>query len=768
MKQPIRRFVFNRLALMFSTMIILLTLLSAGYLYRINDSFYHSKYQEKIENYEWVLKEWIDSGHQELDYLEENFFPKKNVPLTEQHFVLKRLHDTKVNRFDYIFMATPDGQYITSKNLQSKTIADRVYFQHAIKGESYTSEMIVSRLTNNEMFVLTSPLYDEYQRLIGTFSGAIEVSNMSSQLKDFAVEDPNLEVYIVDYKGKIGAIMSASGSQEERTLIGQDIGTVLKSQQILLGASGDFKQDGSEIFYREIEGSNGWRVVFKVGAMAKFEGLFIQFVLILLVSVLLLFMVYQFSRRFSKAIVSPVYELIASFEDLTKGNLSDEKPEFQILEMDKIFHEFEQLSVKLYDLTYKDPLTELNNLTYFRNYLQGRLHQDLDALVQNAMLVFVEIDHFKVINDTFGFSGGDAVIKHIGDWLREEAGVEHPSKMNGDEFAFIIEDEMGILKAYELCGALNDNLKNGVCYNGSKIIVSVSFGLTHFYEDQLEADLYFQNAYIALNEAKLSGSGSLEVYNQRLKSTVTRKVLLEMEMRSALENREMYPVYQPIIGLDGIEICGFEALIRWESPKLGFVSPNEFIPIAENSKFIVQIGKWMVERTLEDLNTLKKVHGESIYLSLNASSIEFETEGFAQMIIDSAKKFGHEPKDIVIELTERVMMTDKPVVDQNIKKLIEHSFQLSLDDFGTGYSSLSYLLKYPFSIVKIDRAFVANNHTRSAQELLEVMRLIAEKYQLKTVAEGVETTEQASRMAEIGFNYGQGYYYGRPKRLNDL
>lgn len=768
MKQPIRRFVFNRLALILTVMILLLTVISAGYLYKINEKFYLSKYQEQTYNYEWALAEWLRAGHQELDYMEGNFFPMVNHPLSDQHILLKRLYETKPNRFDYIFMADPSGQYITSKSLQSKSIADRIYFQHAIKGENYTSEMIISRLTNNRMMVLSGPLYSDTNRLIGTFSGAIEVSNMSKQLKQFGILDPYTSVYIVDRLGQIGAVVSSKETTEAEKFIGTDIQTVLPEVDLLGRTSGHTDSDHGEVFYREIKGSNGWRVIFVVAGAAKYEGFAVQLLLIAAISGLLLFFVYLFSNRFSAVLVSPIHDLIYSFEALANGTKASERPDFKIEEIDQLFTGYEKMSDQLYQLTYHDTLTDLYNLTYFRRYLQKRLDENQDQLVQSVLLVFIEIDHFKMINDTFGFSGGDAVLRHIAAWLKENPEIGHASKMNGDEFAFLVEDELGILKVYELFAKLNGNLREGIPYMDSKIIVSVSAGISHFYDEQRSAELYFQNAYIALNEAKKEGVGAKQVFNQRLKSNVTRRVMLEMIMRSALENGEMYPVYQPIIGLDGIQISGFEALIRWESPKMGFVSPNEFIPIAENSRFIIQIGKWMIDRTLSDLKALKAIYGDQIYMSLNASSIEFETDGFAKYIMDATLRHGHLPKDIVIELTERVMMNDQPVVDFNIKALIENHFQLSLDDFGTGYSSLSYLLKYPFSVVKIDRAFVANHHSRSAHELLEVMRLIAEKYQLKTVAEGVETEEQANRMSQIGFSYGQGYYYGRPKKLEDL
>lgn len=768
MKQPIRRFVFNRLALIFTLMILLLTALSATYLYKINEKFYLSKYQEQTYNYEWALAEWLRAGHQELYYLEENFSPQVNEPLADQHVVLKRLYETKSNRFDYIFMADPKGQYITSKSLQSKSIADRIYFQHALKGETYTSEMIISRLTDNRMMVLTRPLYSDTKRLLGAFSGAIEVSNMREQLHQFGILDPYTTVYVVDALGQVGTVLSEDQKINHDELIGRDIKTLTSGVDVLKNDSGTVESKVGQVFYRAIEGSDGWRVVFVVNGAAKYEGLGIQLFLIAAISSLLLFLVSLFSNQFSKTLVSPIYELISTFDDLTNGRKGHDRPDFKVEEIDQLFSSYELMSNQLYQLTYHDPLTKLFNLTYFRRYLQKRLDENKEELIQSVLLVFIEIDHFKMINDTFGFSGGDAVIRHIAAWLSENEDVSYASKMNGDEFAFLVEHEMGILKAYDLVKALNTNLREGIPYLDSKIIVSISAGITHFYEEQSLAELYFQNAYIALNEAKKEGVAAKQVFNQRLKSSVTRRVTLEMTMRTALESGEMYPVYQPIIGLDGVQISGFEALIRWESPKMGFIPPDEFIPIAENSRFIIQIGKWMMNQSLEDLKVLKKQYGDHIYMSLNASSIEFETPNFANQVIELTSVHGHQPKDIVIELTERVMMNDQPIVDENIKKLIENNFQLSLDDFGTGYSSLSYLLKYPFSVVKIDRAFVANHHNRSAIELLEVMRLIAEKYQLKTVAEGVETQEQANSMSQIGFSYGQGYFYGRPQRLENL
>lgn len=770
MKQTIKLFVFNRLALIFTMMILILTGISIGYLYNVNQVFYENKYEEQVSNFEWVMSEWLKSGHQELAYLRENF-NYQGGEVKEQYLPLQQLWSKKQNRFDYIFIANKQGDYITSKNMQSKNIADRTYFQEAMKGNEFTSEMVASRLTNNDMMVLSASLYDSQHRLSGVFAGAIELSSLTEQMAPFQLGDKYVRAYIVDQKGYVGSVLtSADYSHKEKAVrdIGKPIETVLSLSESLKGNKGKINQSHEMIYYEDIESGYGWKVVLVVSNAALYEGMSTQLLLIFIIAVALLVVVYRLSRSIADEMVKPVEQLNDAFDDMMGRSRFVRKMDFKLLEMDELFHKFEKTREEINRLTYQDPLTNLTNITFFRYHLQKMLNESLDRLVSQYVLVFLEIDHFKVINDTFGFSGGDAVLKHIASWLRERDDVLDVSKMNGDEFAFLVNHEWGVLRVYEIREALNQMLSEGIDYMGSRIMVSASFGVTHFYDEDTSAESCFQNAYIALNEAKKEGSASLEVFNQRLKSRVTRRVMLEMSMRTALDENEMYPVYQPIIGVDGQSVQGYESLIRWDSKAHGFVAPNEFIPIAEDSKFIVQIGRWMINKTLNDLKALKEINGDHIYLSLNASSIEFEERGFAEFLMEQATHFGHQPIDIIVELTERVMMVEKPEVQANIQKLIEFGFRLSLDDFGTGYSSLSYLLKYPFSVVKIDRSFVANTHERSAQDLLEVMRLIAEKYTLKTVAEGVETLEQAERIKGIGFHYGQGYFYGKPMKLEDI
>ncbi len=770
MKQTIKLFVFNRLALIFSIMILMLTGLSIGYLYNVNQVFYENKYEEQVSNFEWVMSEWLKSGHQELAYLRENF-NYQGGELQGQHLPLQQLWAKKTNRFDYIFMATKYGDYITSKNMQSKNIADRKYFQEALLGNPYTSEMVSSRLTNNNMMVLSMPLYDSQHKLSGVFAGAIELSSLTYQMTPFQLGDKYVKAYIVDRNGYVGSLLTTGDytpEKENLKSVGVPIETVLSLKRPLLGSSGKVNQPGEMIYYKNIEGGDGWKVVLVVGRAALYEGMGTQLTLIFIIAVALLMVVYRLSRNIAYEMVKPVEQLNRAFDDMMNHSKFVRKMDYKLLEMDELFHKFEKTRAEINRLTYEDPLTDLTNITYFRQLLQQMLNETHEKLVEQYVLVFLEIDHFKIINDTFGFSGGDAVLRHIATWLKAREDVLEVSKMNGDEFAFLVNHEWGVLRVYEIREALNAILSEGICYQGSRIMVTASFGVTHFYDEDTSAEACFQNAYIALNEAKKDGTASLEVFNQRLKSRVTRRVMLEMSMRTALENDEMYPVYQPIIGVDGEQVQGYESLIRWDSKDHGFVAPNEFIPIAEDSKFIVHIGRWMILKTFQDLKRLKEINGEHVYLSLNASSIEFEEVDFADYLKNQTLAFGHKPVDIIVELTERVMMVEKPEVQANIQKLIEYGFKLSLDDFGTGYSSLSYLLKYPFSVVKIDRSFVANTHERSAQDLLEVMRLIAEKYSLKTVAEGVESEDHASRIREIGFHYGQGYFYGKPMKLEDI
>lgn len=769
-KQPIRRYIFNKLAFAYTIVIMIVTLVSIGFYYSTSVKAYHEKYNDQIDNFEWALSEWLNSGIRELGYLRDSY-TGATLPLKEQHGLLQNLWLTKQNRFDYIFVVDQNGDYMTSKTPESKNVRDRSYYQNAMAGKTYVSEMLVSRLTNNDMMVVAMPMTAKDNRRVGVFAGIIELSNLTRQMQAFTLGDDNVKAYIVDKDGKIASVLERGLSQNKKNLLGTSINQLIGINVVDASKDKPISIDSGFALNRDITGSDGWHVVFTVDDSKLYEGMFLQLILILSISSVLLMVVSRISQGISKEIVEPIHELIESFSESDRGQPQCDRPSLQLMELDLLYNAYHDSKLALYDLTYTDSLTGLNNLTYFKKWLQENLYRNKQSLIDNSVLVFMEIDHFKVINDTFGFKGGDYVIRYIANWLSRQPEVTKPSKMNGDEFAFLLSHELGILKVYTLRDELNAYLAKGILYDGSYIHVTVSFGVSHFYEEDNDAETCFQNAYIALNEAKANTVAGLEVYNQRLKSQVTRRVLLEMSMREALEAGEMYPVYQPIVGEgeDGnTQFAGVEALIRWESPTLGTVSPGEFIPIAENSRFIVEIGRWMIAKTLRDLIELKKSGGDSLYLSLNAASAEFEQPDFAEFLLEQIKRNGHLEQDIIIELTERVMMGDKPEVEANVKKLIESGVRLSLDDFGTGYSSLSYLLKYPFSVVKIDRSFIVNGHEKSSQDLLKVMRLIAEKYSLKTVAEGVETEDHAQMVSAIGFDFSQGYYFSKPFKLEAL
>lgn len=770
MQQPIRRYIFNKLAFAYTIVIIIVTIVSIGFYYNTSVKAYHEKYNNQIDNFQWALSEWLDAGKRELSYLKDSY-TGGTLPIKAQHEALQQLWLTKQNRFDYIFVVDKNGDYMTSKNPDSKNVKDRVYYQNAMSGKTYVSEMLISRLTNNDMMVIAMPLTSRENQRIGVFAGAIEVGNLTRQMQAFTLGDDNVKAYIVDKEGKVASVVQRGIRTNKESLLGADINEIVGKDVLQQSFGEPFAISRGFALHRNITGSDNWHVVFTVDDSKLYEGMFLQLIIILSISSLLLLAVSKLSQGIARDIVEPIHGLIESFADSDRGQEACDRPTLQLMELDLLYNAYHDSKRALYDLTYTDSLTGLNNLTYFKKWLQESLYRRKAELVERNLLVFMEIDHFKVINDTFGFKGGDFVIRYIASWLSHQPDVIKPSKMNGDEFACIVAHELGILRVYALRDELNDYLAKGIYYEGSYIHVTVSFGVSHFYEEDNDAEICFQNAYIALNEAKSAAIAGLEVYNQRLKSQVTRRVLLEMSMREALGAGEMYPVYQPIVGVDAsgeTQLAGVEALIRWESPSLGFVSPSEFIPIAENSRFIVDIGRWMIEKTLSDLTHMKAQGGESIYLSLNAASAEFEQPDFADFLLEAIRVNGHSEADIIVELTERVMMGDRPEVEYNIKKLIDSGVRLSLDDFGTGYSSLSYLLKYPFSVVKIDRSFIVNGHEKSSQDLLKVMRLIAEKYSLKTVAEGVETEDHAQMVSSIGFDFSQGYYFSKPFKLEAL
>ena len=410
-----------------------------------------------------------------------------------------------------------------------------------------------------------------------------------------------------------------------------------------------------------------------------------------------------------------------------------------------------------------DDLTHLPNRSLLHDRLEQAISHSERSDTKMAVL-FIDIDHFKFINDSLGHQIGDELLqvlaKRFTDALRKGDTV---ARFGGDEFVVILPE----IEALENINTITHNLLQAVQmpYNiaGHELMVTGSLGISVYPDDSENADDLIQHADSAMYLAKQQGRNNSQFYTSQINEKITRRVTLEKALRQALEQEQFVVFYQPKIDLTTYKMTGMEALVRWQHPELGLVSPIEFIPLAEETGIILAIGEWVMLTACRQMYDWEQQYPNLINMSINVSARQFWQDSFTERVAEILAESQVSVEKIELELTESVVMSDIESVIETMNALKSLGISLSIDDFGTGYSSLSYLQRFPVDVLKIDRSFVTglqSENTGSA--MVRSILALAENFKLRVVAEGIENISQQRVLTSLGCHYGQGYFYSRP------
>ena len=405
-----------------------------------------------------------------------------------------------------------------------------------------------------------------------------------------------------------------------------------------------------------------------------------------------------------------------------------------------------------------DPLTELPNRTLFSERLESLVAwADRGA---RCGVILVDIDHFKDINDIHGHQAGDMVIREVAARLLAQAGPDDiVARLGGDEFAVILTKAAFSSQledfAHRVLKAMTLPVSIG---RGDRVNVSVSIGGALCPDHAKDTDSLIGCADIALYEAKDGGRNTGRIYKRGMNALIEKRRLLEADLDLGIERGEFELYLQPRVEAATADVVGYEALIRWNHPTRGLVSPLDFIPVAEASGKIIPLGRWVVA---EACRLLRGLEGRRV--SINVSPLQFRHPGFVTGLSEILRASGADPRLIELEITESVLIEDDKRALQVLRDLKQMGLSIALDDFGTGYSSLSYLSRYPFDSIKIDRSFVSNHAvTEKAQAIVTTIINLGKSLGMKIVAEGVETIEEALFLERAGCDELQGYLLGHP------
>jgi diguanylate cyclase (GGDEF)-like protein len=434
----------------------------------------------------------------------------------------------------------------------------------------------------------------------------------------------------------------------------------------------------------------------------------------------------------------------------------------------KIQAKLENQKEAIYNLAYYSPVTGLPNRINLKDQLQTLITEDI-TLEHGFSLIYIDIDNFKEINDTFGHTVGDKILHSFAQRLKESAAVDDCAYcLGGDEFILLIRNHD--IKAVESSvDTLIESLSNPFYAEDNTFHLSVSGGIVSCPEHGTNYIDLLKNADTAMYRSKESGKGSFTYFNQFMSDEAVQKTKMQKQLREALENGDFIMYYQPQLNAKAGTLWGFEALIRWNNPEFGFVHPMSFIRIAEESRLIIPIGDWVLEtacRFIKDIN--EALHTEYV-VSVNISVTQFIQERFVDHVLGIIGKVGLATKYIEFEITETVFLNSSKAAIEKLERLRQAGIRIALDDFGTGYSSLSYLSQLPITTLKIDKAFIKNIF-ESAKNMVLTNTIIRMGHAmgLELVVEGVETKAQRELFTQLGCDRLQGYLLGKPVPAQEI
>jgi diguanylate cyclase (GGDEF)-like protein/PAS domain S-box-containing protein len=411
-------------------------------------------------------------------------------------------------------------------------------------------------------------------------------------------------------------------------------------------------------------------------------------------------------------------------------------------------------------MAHYDGLTDLPNRFLFNERLYHALRRDA-----KVALLFMDLDHFKAVNDTLGHAFGDRLLREAARRIEAVIGKRALlARLGGDEFAILLTG--GRVKEAEAVAAkVITAMEQRVSLDDHEVVVGVTIGIAITPEDGDDGETLMRNADLALYAAKNMGRNRFIRFEPGMDEAAKQRRLLEMDLRGALGKQEMRLHYQPLVDTSTGQTTGYEALVRWEHPARGIVMPSEFIPIAEDTGLIVQLGEWVVRQALDDLRRWP----DHLGVSINLSPAQMRSAGLISTTINAIAKTGVNPGRICFEITETVLMQDSAANIETLHKLREIGVQIALDDFGTGYSSLNYLRSFPFSKIKIDRCFIEEIDSREdCQAIVRSVVSLAQSLGMETTAEGVERQEQVEHLRLQGCSEVQGYLFSKAVPVEQL
>ena len=451
------------------------------------------------------------------------------------------------------------------------------------------------------------------------------------------------------------------------------------------------------------------------------------------------------------------------------------------------FNSLKRQEDRLRYLAYYDPLTSLPNRRSFNEQL-NRILKRCRRHKTSAALMFIDLDHFKRINDSIGHGRGDRLLveiaKRLTVELREDDAINYYSdksaeedasdsnteiaRLGGDEFTVVLSDISDGLQVERVANRILTSLSEPIALQSHNPVVTPSVGIALFPQDGEDPDTLVRNADTAMYAAKAQGRACFRFYDEEMNAKAVEQLKMEEELRDAMQNHELELRYQPQVDTSTGAVVSMEALVRWKHPTRGMISPLDFIPVAERTGQIIELGEWVMNEVARHCQYWDSMGLPPFRVCVNISPLQFNQSNLPLSIGEFLERSGMEASRIELELTESAIMTDAQTNIEKLQQLKALGLELAVDDFGTGYSSLSYLKRFPIDTLKIDQSFVADLNSPDGAAIVDAIIALSKTLNLRVIAEGIEEKEQLDYLVMRGADLLQGYFFSRPIYPEDV
>jgi len=706
---------------------------------------------------------------------------------------VQRQFDLDELRIDAVWLVNQTGQQVYTSGIEANEEAKQVAKQ--VLASQSAQDLVYCQPVSQDCFhIVAIPVLVKSKGINVLLSRA----SLSDLLFTFLKLNENTRLAIINISNKAGIdkdlssmriFTKTSGSKTEEIIGAMPSNTPISAfKDGLLTNVGD-EYYATSLFELEASSQDG-NYVMLIEDITSYRQTNRRYQMMIVVIATLVFLVISFvvlyiSKRTSRRLLrlAESLPLLAEkrFDDFRKHKVSDTRfaqDELDILtssasgladQLEDLHLKIEQNTRELENIAMYDLLTGLPN----RNMLNFQLKKNLASLsrkIDNIAVLFLDLDDFKKVNDSHGHNMGDLLLEEAARRLRATIrDTDLAARFGGDEFVIVLPNIGDWQDVEEVANKILAVFKSPITLNDNSFYVSTSIGGAIAKNRELTAEDLIRHADMAMYEAKENGGNCYRIYDSGMYQRVAQKVMLETEVREAIAQQQFSLSLQPQIEIATGKLFGFEALLRWQHPTRGMVSPDEFIPVLENSKHMIELGYWVIRHSIELLAELNKTGYKNLRIAINLSAAQFADPGLTDFLVKQVNAFDVLATDIELELTERTLVEDIDTTLATMNRLKELGFTFSIDDFGTGYSSLSYLKKMPVDCIKIDKCFVSGMLDNQADmQIVSSTIAMVRNLGMKVTAEGVENRAQLRILKREACDLVQGYLFSKPISEHEL